>query len=105
MALTRIVSLMDVYQPTYAEFALWSHINNSLVFSQGQTFSGHVHADDELYFNNSGGGPVFHSALTSDTGTYSGSISGIEMDQGFTLNSYQGTMADVDFNSGRDQAH
>ena len=96
---TRIVSLNDVYQPTYAEFALWSHINNSLVFSQGQTFTGHVHADDELYFNNGGGGPVFHSALTTDTGTYSGSISGIEMDQGLTLNSYQGTMANVDFNS------
>jgi Tfp pilus assembly protein PilX len=97
---TRVVSLMDVYQPTYAQYALWSHINNSLVFSQGQAFTGHVHADDELYFNNSGGGPVFHSALTSDTGTYSGSISGIEMDQGLTLNSYQGTMADVNFNSG-----
>ena len=95
----RVVSLMDVYQPTYAEFALWSHENNSLVFSVGQSFNGHVHADDELYFNNSGGGPVFLSALTSDDGTYSGSISGIEMAQGLTLNSYQGTMADVDFNS------
>ena len=42
---------------------------------------------------------MFHSLVTSDFGTYSGSISGIQFDKGFLLNSYQGTMADVDFNS------
>jgi len=96
---SRVCSLLNVYQPTYAEFALWSSNNNALTFAQGESFSGHVHAVTELYFNNAGGGPDFHSAVTSQYGTYSGSISGIEFDQGLTLNSYQGSMADIDFNS------
>ena len=98
----RVVSLMDVYQPSYAQFALWSATNGAIYFVDGEIFTGHVHADDKLYFDATGGGPVFHSAVTSDAGTYSiqnGSINAIEFDQGLTLNSYQGTMADVDFNS------
>lgn len=93
----RVVSLLDVYQPTYAEFALWSHLNNGLYFGSGETFNGHVHADDELYFT---GSPAFYAPLTSDYGTYSGSLSGVYLADGLTLNSYQGTMADINFNSG-----
>lgn len=99
---SRIVSLMDVYQPSYAEFALWSHINGAIWFNSGNVFNGQVHADDQFYFDASNGGPIFHSAATSGAGTYSisgGSIGSIEFDQGLALNSYQGTMADVDFNS------
>jgi hypothetical protein len=95
----RVVSLLNVYQPTYAQYALWSHVNGAIYFINGDVFSGHVHADDQLYFDNSSGGPVFHAAVTSDAGTYNGSITGIEFDQGLTLNSYQGQMADIDFNS------
>jgi hypothetical protein len=91
----RVVKLLDVYQPTYAQFALWSHVNGSIVFDSGDSFHGHVHADDELYFS---GNPSFYAALTSDYGTYSGSIAGAYLADGVTLNSYQGTMADVDFN-------
>jgi hypothetical protein len=94
---TRIVSLMDVYQPTYAQFALWSHLNEGLYFGSGETYNGHVHADDELYFT---GSPAFYAPLTSDYGTYSGSLSTVYTEDGLTLNSYQGTMADVNFNSG-----
>lgn len=93
----RVVSLLDVYQPTYAEFALWSHINGAINFTTGDVFHGHVHADDELYFN---GDPQFYAPLTSDYGTYSGSIAGAYLADGITLNSYQGTMADINFNSG-----
>jgi len=93
----RIVKLLDVYQPTYAQFALWSHLNEGLYFGSGETYHGHVHADDELYFT---GSPAFYAPLTSDYGTYSGSIAGLTMIDGLTLNSYQGTMADVNFNSG-----
>ena len=96
-AVSRIVKLLDVYQPTYAEFALWSHLNEGLYFGSGETFNGHVHADDELYFE---GSPAFYAPLTSDYGTYSGSLSGVYLQDGLTLNSYQGTMADVNFNSG-----
>jgi hypothetical protein len=98
----RVVSLMDVYQPSYAEFALWSATNGAIWFVNGETFTGHVHADDKLYFDAAGTGPIFHSTVTSDAGTYSvknGTIGDIQFDQGFTLNSYEGTMADVDFNS------
>ncbi|HTS18751.1 MAG TPA: hypothetical protein VMP11_14350 [Verrucomicrobiae bacterium] len=84
---------------TFGTFALWSHINNGIYFVAGDVFTGHVHADDVLYFNNAGGGPVFHGPVTSATNVYSGNISGIEFDQGLTLNSYQGSMSDVDFNS------
>jgi len=93
---TRVVSLLNVYQPTYAQYALWSHINGAIYFTTGDTFAGHVHADDELYFS---GSPVFHAPVTSDAGTYSGSIASATLDDGLTLNSYQGQMADIDFNS------
>jgi hypothetical protein len=98
----RVVSLMDVYQPSYAEFALWSATNGAIYFVDGENFSGHVHANDKLYFDVAGGGPVFQSPVTSDAGTYSitgGSINAVTFDQGFTLNTSEGTMADVDFNS------
>lgn len=101
-SVTRVIKLLRIYQPTYAEFALWSHSNGAIYFKDGEVFDGHVHADDQLYFDASGGGPVFHAAVTSNAGTYSiqnGSINSIEFDQGLTLNSYQGQMADVDFNS------
>jgi hypothetical protein len=94
---SRVVSLMDVYQPTYAEFSLWSSNNNAASFVTGDVFTGHVHSNTELFFS---GTPAFYSALTSDYGTYSGSLSGIYLADGLTLNSYQGTMADVNFNSG-----
>ena len=99
---TRVCSLLNVYQPTYAEFALWSATNGIIYFIDGEVFNGHVHADDELYFDASGGGPIFHSAVTSGASTYgiqNGALASIEMDQGLTLNSPQGSMADVDFSS------
>jgi Tfp pilus assembly protein PilX len=98
---SRTVSLQRIYQPTYAEFALWSQTNGAIYFVNGEVFYGHVHADDKLYFDVNGGGPVFHAAVTSNAGTYSikgGSISAVTFDEGLTLNSYQGTMADVNFN-------
>ena len=100
--ISRVVSIMRIYQPTYAEFALWSHQNGAIYFLNGEIFTGHVHADDKLYFDASGGGPVFHGPVTSLAGTYSiqnGSLSSLVFDQGYNWNSYQGQMADVDFNS------
>jgi hypothetical protein len=94
---TRVCSLLNVYQPTYAQFALWSHLNGGLYFGSGENYHGHVHADDELYFT---GSPSFYAQLTSNFGTYGGSISSVYMQYGLALNSYQGTMADVNFNSG-----
>ena len=84
---------------TYAEFALWSSNNASLYFKGGEVFNGHVHSDGQLYFDNSGGGPIFHSYVTSLASSFVGDITGIEFDMGLQLNSYQGSMADVDFNS------
>lgn len=100
----RVVSLQNVYQPTYAQFSLWTHISNNLAYKDGEVFTGHVHADDAMTFNNAGGGPVFHSVVTTLTNAIIGgwtTTNGIEFDQGFLTNSYQGTMADVDFNSSR----
>jgi Tfp pilus assembly protein PilX len=101
-SVSRVCSLLNVYQPTYAEFALWSDTNGAIYFVNGEVFNGHVHANDMLYFDATSGGPIFHAAVTSDAGTYSiqgGSIGSIEFDQGLTLNSFQGQMADVDFSS------
>jgi len=94
---TRTVSLTRIYQPSYAEFALWSSNNASLYFKDGETFNGHVHADTQFYFDNSGGGPVFHSYVDSKASTYVGDITGIEFDKGLNLGTSQGTMADVNF--------
>ena len=99
---SRVIKLLRIYQPTYAEFALWSRINVAIYFLNGEVFNGHVHADDRLYFDASGTGPVFHAPVTSNVGTYTvqnGTINDIQFDQCFTLNSYQGQMADIDFNS------
>jgi hypothetical protein len=99
---TRVCSLLNVYQPTYAEFSLWSATNGAIYFLDGEVFNGHVHADDELYFDASGTGPIFHSSVTSGAGTYSvqnGTLATIEMDQGLLLNTQEGSMADVDFSS------
>lgn len=103
---TRQVSILRIVQPTYAQFALWSHVNGSINIVAGEVFNGHVHADDRLYFTTSSGvGATFHNYCTSYAGDYSangninGSLSGITFDYGLELNSYQGTMADVDFNS------
>ncbi|HUI08170.1 MAG TPA: hypothetical protein VL486_14310 [Verrucomicrobiae bacterium] len=99
---SRTVSLLRIYQPTYAEFALWSQTNGVIWFKHGEVFNGRVHADDEMYFDVTGGGPVFQATVTSGAGTYTvngGTISGVEFDQGFFLNTFEGSMADVDFNS------
>ncbi len=99
---TRMVSLLRIYQPTYAEFALWSQTNGAIWFKNGDVFTGRVHADDQMYFDVTGGGPVFHEVVSSGAGTYTmqgGSISGVEFDQSFLLNTFEGTMADVNFNN------
>jgi hypothetical protein len=101
-SVSRVVSILRIYQPTYAEFALWSHQNGAINFINGEEFWGHVHADDKLYFDASGTGPIFHDIVTSRSGTYSiknGSLSDLQFDKGYNWNSYQGQMADVDFNS------
>ncbi len=95
--ISRVVSLLDVYQPTYAEFALWSSNNAAINFVTGDVLYGPVYSGTEIYFD---GDPVFYNTLASDYGTYSGSISGVYLADGLALNSYQGTMADVNFNSG-----
>ncbi|MGD1017849.1 MAG: hypothetical protein ABSA12_00890 [Verrucomicrobiia bacterium] len=94
---SRVVSLLDVYQPTYASFALWSSNNNAVSFATGDVLYGPVYSYTELYFD---GNPVFYSTLESDAGTYSGSISGATLTDGLTLNTSEGTMADVNFNTG-----
>jgi len=96
-AVTRVVSLLDVYQPTYAEFALWSSNNNAVYFVTGDSFYGPVYSASELYFS---GSPAFYSSLVSDYGTYSGNLSTVYLADGLTLNTYEGSMADVNFNSG-----
>jgi len=108
---SRVVSLQRIYQPTYAEFSIWSATNGAIWFTVGEVFTGHVHADDAMYFMNPGGttGPVFHGYCDTKTNYYytetgssavkNGSTNGITFDKGFQLNTYEGTMADVDFNS------
>lgn len=92
----RRVSLLRVYQPTYAKYALWSRVNGVIYFKSGEVFNGHVHSDDRLYFT---GDPVFYAPVTSGASTYGGSIANVTFHEGFELNAYEGTMADVDFNS------
>jgi hypothetical protein len=102
----RVVSLQDIYQPTYAQFALWTHISNNLAYEPGEVFNGAVHADDVMTFSNVGGGPVFSNVVSTLTNVVSNGSSntwsatnGIYFGGGFFINDYQGTMADVDFNS------
>lgn len=92
----RRVSLLRVYQPTYAKYALWSRVNGVLYFKSGEVFNGHVHSDDRLYFT---GDPVFYAPVTSGASSFGGSIANVTFHEGFELNAYEGTMADVDFNS------
>jgi len=92
----RRVSIKRIYQPNFAQYALWSHENGSIYFKAGEVFDGHVHADDTMYFS---GDPVFHAPVTSGASSYGGSIASVTFDDGFTLNDTQGSMADIDFDS------
>ena len=108
---TRVVRLQKIYEPTYAEFSLWSGTNGVVWFTLGEVFTGRVHSDTPLYFMNPNynSGPVFSNVCStfadcyySEPGSYqikNGSTNGITFCQGLLLNSYEGTMADVDFNS------
>jgi Tfp pilus assembly protein PilX len=96
-SLWRVVSLLDVYQPTYAEFALWSSNNAAINFGGGDTFYGHVHSNTELYFD---GASNFYAPLTSEYGTYSGSLSSVYLQDGMQLNTIEGSLGDVNFNNG-----
>ncbi len=101
-AVSRVVSITRIYQPSFAECALWSHVTGGIYFALGDIFYGHVHSDDVLYFDATSGGPIFHGLVTSATNTYSiqnGSITNIEFDQGLSLNTKFGSMTNVDFNS------
>jgi hypothetical protein len=113
---SRVVRLRRIYEPTYAEFAIWSATNGAIFFTVGEVFTGHVHSDTPLYFMNPGGtsGPTFHDYCDSLTNCYysetgssqvkNGSLAGVTFDKGFQLNAYAGTMADVDFNSASSQS-
>lgn len=94
-----------VEAPSWAEFALWMHVNGVIYFWAGETFDGKVHSNDKLWFQPSGGvGPVFHDTLSSATNTFGGSTNGSVFDKGFILNADQDSMATVDFATMKSQA-
>lgn len=81
---------------------MWTSNSMGLFFKHGEVFNGRVHSNDQMYFDVSGGGGSwFKQAVTSGAGTYTvqgGNISGVTFDQGFLLNTLEGSMADVNFN-------
>ena len=98
----RVVSIQRIYQPSFAELALWSHINGAIYYAYGDIFTGHVHSDDVIYFDATSGGPIFSNLVTSATNTYvvaNGALSDIYFGQGFSYPTSFGTMSNVDFNS------
>jgi hypothetical protein len=96
----RVVSLMRVYQPSYAQYAFWVATNGAISFAITDTFNGAVHTDDQMTFITSGGqGATFHSTCTSLAATYAGDDSGCTFDYGLGLGIFEGTMAAIDFNS------
>ncbi|MGD0016359.1 MAG: hypothetical protein ABSC38_02420 [Verrucomicrobiia bacterium] len=104
----RVVSIMRVYEPSFAEFALLSCTNGAIYFAAGDVFNGHVHSDTPMYFSTLSGGPIFSnkcSTLTNiwytQNATLTGNISGVEFDKGFLLNYFNATaaMTNVDYNS------
>jgi hypothetical protein len=97
---SRVVSLMRIYQPSYAEYAFWAATNGAISFAITDTFNGAVHTDDQMTFITSGGqGATFNSTCTSLATTYAGDDSGCTFADGLGLGVYEGTMATVDFNS------
>ena len=97
---SRVVSLMRVYQPSYAEYSFWAATNGGISFAATDSFEGAVHTDDQMTFITSGGvGATFNSTCTSLATTYAGDDSGCTFADGLGLGVYEGTMAQVDFNS------
>jgi hypothetical protein len=98
--LSRVVSLMRVYQPSYAQYSFWCATNGGISFAATDSFDGAVHTDDQMTFITSGGvGATFHSTCTSLATTVGGDDSGCTFDYGLGLGVYEGTMASIDFNS------
>ena len=97
---SRVVSLMRVYQPSYAQYAFWAGTNGGISFAATDSFEGAVHTDDQMTFITSGGvGATFNSTCTSLALTYAGDDSGCTFADGLGLGVFEGTMAAVDFNS------
>jgi hypothetical protein len=96
----RVVSLMRVYQPSYAQYSFWAATNGGISFAATDVFDGAVHTDDQMTFITSGGnGATFNSTCTSLATTYAGDDSGCTFADGLGLGVFEGTMATVDFNS------
>ena len=107
---SRVVSIMRVYEPSFAEFALCSVTNLNVYFTQGDVFTGHVHSDTPMYIDTRNGGPIFSnrcSTLTNiwytQNATLTGSLSGVTFaEDGHLLLNYfsaAAAMTNVDYNS------
>jgi hypothetical protein len=100
----RCVQIRWLYQPTYASFAFWAATNGSVQFVVGNSFYGHVHTDDPPDFGSTGSGTnngaAFYAQMDTLTNQFAGSTNGAYFADGFQENTYQGTMADVNFTNG-----
>jgi hypothetical protein len=103
--LRRTVQVARVYNPSFAEYALWMHVNGVIYFIGGEQFFGHVHSNDKMWFSSQNGvGPIFHEIASTAQPDYGGSLDNVVFEKGFKLNAEEGQLADVDFSELRDLA-
>ena len=96
---TRVVHIDRFYFPTYADYALWSHVNGKIYFIPGEEFFGKVHADDKLWFSSSPSkvGPIFHEKVTTGAMELGGDYEHVEFLKGYQVDRYKGSLGTVDF--------
>jgi hypothetical protein len=101
-AMSEVIRIARLYLPTYAKYALWMDTNGRIYFIPGEEFFGHVHSNDEVWFSSNSvqGGPTFWEEMTTAANSYGGTIDWVEFHKEFKMNTVEGTMADIDFDSG-----
>jgi len=98
---TRVITLEGIAQKTWAQFALWMSDNQNIYFKSGETFNGHVHSNNKMWFS---GDPEFFSDCTSSASDYGGNTNDCIFHKGFRRNEPSDSMADIKFDKLLDKA-
>ncbi len=93
---SRVISINNMNNKTWAKYALWSDNNRGIYFIGGEEFHGAVHANTPLYFHQN---PEFFDDLTSASSSYGGSTNSCIFHKGFEFPVEEESLADVDFTS------
>ena len=106
---SRQLNIDRVRYPTFAQYGMWTADFRDLWLIPGQLQEGQYHSDSRMniWSSPSAGGPVFTGKVTTGHHKFGGWPAYATFEQGYEFNSFQGTMATIDFSEmeGEAQKH